>query len=187
MGTNRINEDIHERFLKSIDWNDYRIMSPQFLARNADEDAVNKCRVSLYGQQSRGIRKVIERTDDYYDMEKARDTANAGTVDARTIGLDEDIALMYFHFYGHNFEGGPIVDNALDGWTCPYCHLKYKMDLKTLPLECKRCGALTPLGELKRDGAFRRRTWIIRARRPYRRAGGSVTPRSSSSSSSTRR
>ena len=156
MGINRINEDIHERFRKSVDVNDWRIMGPSFLARNADEDAVNRMRLSLYGQQSRGIRKVIERTDDYYDMEKARDTANAGTVDARTIGLDEDIAVAYFNFYGHNFEGGPIVDNALDGWTCPYCHLNYKMDLKTLPLNCKRCGNLTPLGELKRDGALRR-------------------------------
>lgn len=152
-------EAVEDAVAKSMNtWDDMRLMSPEVIGRYVDSQVVNKMRLSLYGQQSKAIAKHMYSSEDYNDMQKARDTwkpAGKG-VDARDFDLDQDLAVMYFNFYGHNFEGGDIVDDSSKGWECPCCHLKYSMSLKTLDDKCMRCGWLTPLGEMKRDGAFRR-------------------------------
>lgn len=150
-------ETVEDAVAESMNnWDDMRLMDPKVIARYVDSETVNRMRLSLYGQQSKAISRLITKTDDYNDMEKARDTADAGVVDARTIGLDEDIAVIYFNHYGHNFEGGDIIDDSSKGWECPGCHLRYSMSLKAMGDKCVRCGWLTPLGELKRDKVFRR-------------------------------
>jgi len=143
---------------KSITFDDMRLMSPASLARVADADAVAKCRVRMFRDQSRQIERMVNGTGDADDMQKARDSWRAaGTgFDVRDFALSDNVAMIYYNHYGENFEGGEIPDDQNAGWECPGCHLKYGVSLKTLPDNCKRCGWETPLGRLRRDGVLRR-------------------------------
>ena len=151
----RYSEQFREDMRKSVSFDDMRIMDTRWLARNVDADAVNKCRLKVFHDQSRQIAHLTNSTGDAADMEKARDTLEAGQVDARSFALEENLAVIYFEHYGQNYEGGPVVDDP-NYWVCPGCHLKHQMSWKALPDRCPRCGWLSPLGEMKRDGVFRR-------------------------------
>lgn len=150
----RYHEQFREDLRKSVDYDTMRLMDTRWLARNVDVDAVNKCRLRTFGEQSRATAKMAARTGDADDMEKARETMDNGTIDARAFALDENLAVTYFEHYGHNSEGGDIVDDP-NYWKCPFCGLKHQMGWKLLPDGCGRCGHLTPLGEMKRDGILR--------------------------------
>ena len=153
---NRYHESFRENLRKSFDWNDARILDTHILARNMDADIANRYRLDLYKSQSDAVKRLT-RGDDYADMEKMRGKVGNYVVDAREYALEEDLAVKYFNFYGCNYEGGEIVDDQNKGWECPGCHVKYMTIWKCLPDRCQRCGWLTPIGEMKRDGAFRRR------------------------------
>lgn len=152
----------HEAFRESLGKEilrtpaDMRLMNPYTLARHVDAEAVNKCRVRTFHDQSKSIAHMTNRTGDDDDMERARSTKGDYKMDAREFALNDNFALMYFNFYGHGFNNSPIVDNPEDGWTCPKCGLKYKMSLKMLPEYCNKCDHITPMGEMIRDKAFRR-------------------------------
>lgn len=153
----RQNEAFREDLRKSMStFTDMRLLNPQTLARHVDAEAVNKCRMKIYHDQKRMINKMTSRSGDDDDMEKARSTKGDYSMDMREFALSDNVAQIYFDFYGHGFNGSPIVDNPDDGWTCPRCGLKYKMSLKALPEYCKKCATITPLGELMRDDAFRK-------------------------------
>ena len=152
----RAAEEFREQLRKDISEDDLRILSPDSLSRMADPDRVNRFRQQEYHQQSRQIADMTRRTGDYDDMEKCRATKGDYRIDEREFALEDNIAMIYFNFYGENFEGGEIMDNPNDGWVCPGCKLKYAMSLKGLPDRCMRCVWLSPLGRLKKDDAFRR-------------------------------
>ena len=158
MGTyQKAREQFHEDMRKSmLNFNDMRILNNRMIGRYVDADVVNKCRLSLYGQQSRAIEHMVNRSEEQEDMERCRATKGDYRLDAREWALSDNVAAIYFNFYGHGFYGDPIVDNPEDGWTCPKCHLKYKMSLKSLPEYCKRCDHITPIGEMVRDKVMRR-------------------------------
>jgi len=151
-------DEFRDALARSITFDDMRLMDVRSLARVADADAVAKCRIRVFHDQSRAIEKMTISSGDYDDMEKARDSWRpAGTgFDARDFALSDNVAMIYFNAYGENFEGGEIPDDANAGWECPACHLKYKVSLKTLPDNCLRCGWQTPLGRLRQDGVLRR-------------------------------
>lgn len=151
-----VDDRFYEALRKDFNSTDLRLQSPALLARNVDAYEANKLRLGIAHQKERMVRRMTERSGDYDEMEKLRGTKGDYGVDAREFALSDDIATMYFQFYGENFEGGEIVDNSEDGYTCPFCHIKYGMTLKLLPDHCLRCGHITPLGRLKKDGAFRR-------------------------------
>lgn len=154
----RSQDQFRDELRKSITFDDMRLMDTRSLARVADADAVAKCRVRMFRNQSRAIERYVNRSGDDDIMQKARDSwraAGAG-VDCRDIALSDNLALIYFETYGENFEGGEIPDDQNKGWECPCCHVKYQMNLSTLPDECRRCGWETPLGRLRRDGVLRR-------------------------------
>lgn len=152
----RASEEFREQLRKDISYDDMRLLSTDSLSRMADVDTVNKFREDIYKQQSQQIAKMTRRSGDYDDMEKCRATKGDYKMDEREFALEDNVAWIYFNFYGENFEGGEIMDNPEDGWTCPGCKLKYLMSLKGLPDRCMRCGWLSPLGRLKKDDAFRR-------------------------------
>ena len=158
MGTyQRAREQFREDLRKSmVNFNDMRLLNSRTIGRHVDADVVNKCRLSLYGQQTRMINKMVNRSGEEEDMERCRSTKGDYRLDAREWALGDNVAVAYFNYYGHGFYGDPIVDNPEDGWTCPKCHLKYKMSLKTLPEYCKRCDHITPIGEMVRDKVMRR-------------------------------
>lgn len=158
MGTyQRAREQFREDLRKSmVNFNDMRLLSNRTLGRHVDADVVNKCRLSLYGQQTRMVNKMVNRSGEEEDMERCRSTKGDYRLDAREWALGDNVAAIYFNYYGHGFYGDPIVDNPQDGWTCPKCHLKYSMSLKTLPEYCKRCDHITPIGEMVRDKVMRR-------------------------------
>lgn len=152
----RASEEFREQLRKDISYDDMRILSTDSLARMADPDTVNRFREDIYKQRRDQTARLTRKTGDYDDMEKLRATKGDYKMDEREFALEDNVAWIYFNFYGENFEGGEIMDNPDDGWTCPGCKLKYAMSLKGLPDRCNRCGWLSPLGRLKKDDAFRR-------------------------------
>lgn len=156
LSRSRARDEFRDQLVHSIDYDDMRLMSPASLARWLDVEKVNRFREDIFKQQSEGVRRMTQRSGTADEMEKYRATKGDYGVDAREFALEDNIAVIYFNFYGENFEGGEVIDNPEDGWTCPGCKLKYKMSLKTLPDRCMRCGWESPLGRLKRDDAFRR-------------------------------
>ncbi|MBQ7405737.1 MAG: hypothetical protein IJV90_04905 [Candidatus Methanomethylophilaceae archaeon] len=152
----RESEDFGERLRRSIGYDDMRLMSTASLERNADPEVVNRFREDIFKQQSQGIRKMTIRSGTDAEMEKYRATKGDYGMDPREFALYDNVAVMYFNFYGENFEGGAVMDNPDDGYTCPWCKLKYEMSLKQMPDNCMRCGSITPLGRMRKDGVFRR-------------------------------
>lgn len=133
-----------------------RLMNANTLGRFVDADEINKCRLSLYGQQSDKIKRFTQRSGDYDDMVKARDMINGYDVNPAFFELEDNICTIYFNAYGENFYGGEVIDRADDGYRCLGCGVHMQVSLKTLPNECPRCKHITPLGRLKKDGILRR-------------------------------
>lgn len=155
--TNRITQQFEEDLRKQINrdlFTDARLMSTASLLRNVDEDALNKCRLSQYGQMRSLNQRLVTKTEDEEDVEKAR--AKQGNYDqVANIPLYDDVERIYFETYGEGFDGSPVVDPPGASYTCP-CGMKYLMLASSLPEECSRCHRLTPLGKLIRDGVLRR-------------------------------
>lgn len=150
------NEDnFYTEMRRSLTDDDIRLMSPDSLARIMDPEEVNRRRMDFHRQEARSIRRLVSKTEDGEDMERYRATKGDYSMDAREFALDDNVAVIYFNYYGENFEGGEIMDNVNEGYTCPGCKLKFAMSLKTMPDRCPRCGWQTPLGRMKKDGVFR--------------------------------
>lgn len=153
----RIQENFKEALRKEAgNFTNIRLLDAPLLARVADADAVNKSRLGYFRDREKLIRRFSYKSGDYEDMEEARCTKETYGTDARDFALEDNVAMIYFNCYGENFEGGEIIDDPDQGWTCPGCKMKYVMTLKGLPDTCKRCGWLSPLGRLKKDGFLRR-------------------------------
>lgn len=158
MMTNRYAESFEEALRKNISrdlFTDSRIMSDAALLRNVDEDALNKCRLSTYGQMRSLNQRLITRTGDEEDVQKARAKRGDYKAFAAEMPLEDDVERLYFEYYGENFSGGPVVDRPGAPYICP-CGLKMMMVASALPEECPRCHRLTPVGKLIRDGVLRR-------------------------------
>ena len=150
-------EDIYKAFQDDL-WNDERIVSDRTLGRMVDASAIEKCRLSRYGQQSKTISRFTQRTGDYDDMQKARDQgyrpADKG-YDARDFDLDQNIAMLFYNAYGEGFYGEPYPSKD-DEYICKGCRIKMKMSLKAMPERCPRCNRETPLGQLYKDRILKR-------------------------------
>lgn len=159
MGTKRIiegdEENIRKAFSKDL-FTDARLLDNPLILRNVDEDAINKCRLSLYGQQSRLVARHSYRTEEYDQMEKCRDTHHDTRLDARDFALEQSVEEIYFNYYGHGYNDSPVIDRPGAPYTCP-CGLKMAMNAKSFPPECPKCKRLTPIGELMRDGVMKSR------------------------------
>lgn len=154
------NEQFREDLLKSFQkdlWNDERVMHDNVLGRMVDNDAICKCRLSRYGQMSKAIQKFTQKTDDYNDMQKAKDSWKAADkgYDARDFDLEQNVAVIYFEYFGEGFSGEPYPSKD-DHYTCRTCGLKMQMSLKMLPDRCPKCGRETPLGELYKEKVLKR-------------------------------
>lgn len=160
---NRSQEMFREALRKSITndiFTDSRLMDTPLLLHTVDADIVTKTRLSTYGQMDRLNRHMINRTEDYTDMEKARDTRIDSSkldnkLDYRQIGLDQSLEEIYFNYYGHGANDSPVPDRPGAPYKCP-CGTKMMTGWKTMPLQCPRCHRLTPAGELQRDGILKR-------------------------------
>lgn len=134
---------------------DARIMDSPILLRNVDEDAINKCRLSQYGQMRDLVKRQSIKSGDYEQMERNRATKGDYGLDAREYALEDSVEKIYFDFYGHGYNDSPVIDRPGAPYVCP-CGLKMAMNAKTFPEECPSCHRLTPVGELIRDGVMRR-------------------------------
>lgn len=135
---------------------DARVMHTPALARVVDAEDINKCRLSLYGQQSDKVKRFTHKTGDYDDMEDARAKINGYPVSPAFFELEDNLCVLYFNAYGENFYGGEIIDRPEDGYKCLGCGVHMMMNLKTLPDECPRCKHITPIGRMKKDGIMHR-------------------------------
>lgn len=155
--TTRITQQFEEDLRREINrdlFTDSRLMSTASLLRNVDEDALNKCRLSQYGQMRALNQRMVTKTEDEEDRERA--SGRQGNYDpVANLPLYEDIEKIYFDTYGEGFDGSPVVDRPGAPYTCP-CGMKMLMLAASLPDECPRCRRLTPLGKLIRDGVLRR-------------------------------
>lgn len=158
----------HERFRENLRKNysndlfsNARLLSNSNIARNVDAEAVNKCRLSMFGQMSSMTNKMANRSEDYEQMEKARSKSVDASkledkLDPREFGLDQYVEQIYFNYYGHGYDGGPVCDRPNAPWICPGCGLKVMMSMKLMRTNCPICKHITPIGELKRDGVIKR-------------------------------
>ena len=154
-------EDFRDNLIKSFEkdlFTDARLMKTQSIGRMVDHEAINKCRLSRYAQQSRMIRRLTERTGDYDDMQKLKDRGYkpAGKAyDPRDFDLDQNICEIFFREYGENFYGGDIVTEPSEGYTCK-CGMKMLCSMKSMPERCPHCNRETPLGQLYKDKVLKR-------------------------------
>lgn len=148
-------QELSEELRRDL-YHNSRVMHAPILGRLVDHEEINKCRLSLYGQQSAAIRRFAKKTGDAEDMEALRDRYSDYKIRPSSFELEDNIAVIYFNTYGESFEGTDIIDNPQDGYTCGGCHIKMQMSLKLLPDYCPRCGRITPLGRLKKDKVLRR-------------------------------
>lgn len=142
-------EALRKEFCKDLAQN-ARILDSPLLLRHVDEDVVNKTRLSFYDTYSKEIAKTTVRTGDYDDMEKARDTKHECGLDSRDFALESQFEVEYFNFYGHGYNGSPVVDKLGAPYKCP-CGVSMEMTMKAAPEFCPICHRITPFGELKRD------------------------------------
>lgn len=154
--TTRLEEEFEELLRHDFSDEDMRIQSTRMLQDWSDPERANRVRQDIYDQKRRSIERMTSRSGTADLMEKLRATKGDYAMDAREFALSDNVAEMYFNFYGENFEGGEVMDNSDEPYVCPWCKLKYGMSLKNMPDNCLRCRALTPLGRLKKDGAFNR-------------------------------
>lgn len=147
-------EEIRKAFKEDL-FLDARLLDNTLMLRNVDEDAINKCRLSLYGQQSDLVKRQSLKNGDYEQMEKNRASKGDYTLDAREYALEDSVEKIYFDFYGHGYNDSPVIDRPGAPYVCP-CGLKMAMNAKTFPEECPCCRRLTPVGELIRDGVMHR-------------------------------
>lgn len=159
MGTKRYAEthveDVRRCFAEDL-FTDARLLDSSIMLRNVDEDAINKCRLSIYGQESSLVKRHSIKTEDYEQMEKARATKGDYKLDAREYALEDSVEKIYFDFYGHGYNDSPVIDRPGAPYVCPCGRVKLGMNAKTFPERCPCCGRLTPVGELIRDGVMRR-------------------------------
>lgn len=137
-------------------FSDARLLDSPLLLRNVDEDAINRCRLSIYGQMSDRVKRESIRNGDTEFMEKCRASKGDYSLDAREFALEDSVERIYFEHYGHGYNGSPVVDRPGAPYACPCGRVKMAMNAKTFPQQCPACGRLTPLGELVRDGVLRR-------------------------------
>lgn len=160
ISTKRRHEEFSETLRKNIMtdlWQDERVMHDANIARAVDHDALAKCRLSRYAQQSKAVAKMMYSTGDYDDMQKVKDEFRPAdkNIMARDFDLDQNVALMFFNAYGEGFYGEPFPSKD-DHYTCRGCGLKMLMSLKTLPERCPKCGRETPLGQMYKDKVLKR-------------------------------
>lgn len=156
--TSRITQAFEEDLRREINrdlFTDARLMSDAALMRNVDEDALNKCRLSMFGQMRSLNKRVAERSGEQDDVERARDRSGGNYDPVQSVPIYDDIERIYFETYGEGFDGKPVVDRPGASYTCP-CGLRMMMVASSLPDECPRCRRLTPLGRLVADGVLRR-------------------------------
>lgn len=147
-------EDVRKTFKEDL-FTDSRLLDNALICRNVDEDAVNKCRLSIYGKTRDMVKRQTVKSGDYDQMEKNRATKGDYKLDAREFALEDSVEKIYFDFYGHGYNDSPVIDRPGAPYICP-CGLKMLMNAKTFPEECPKCHRLTPMGELIRDGVMRR-------------------------------
>lgn len=147
-------EDVRRTFKEDL-FTDSRLLDNNLICRNVDEDAVNKCRLSIYGKTRDMVKRQTIQSGDYDLMEKNRATKGDYKLDAREFALEDSVEKIYFDYYGHGYNDSPVIDRPGAPYVCP-CGLKMMMNAKTFPEECPKCHRLTPMGELIRDGVMRR-------------------------------
>ena len=146
-------EDLRKEISKDL-FTDSRLMDNTLIRNFVDDDALNKCRLSTYGQMRRLTNDMVSKTEDEEDIERARRKVGNYS-QLQNLSLGDNIEQIYFETYGESFDGSPVVDPPKDSYTC-VCGTRMMMPSMALPDECPRCRRLTPLGRLKADGVLRR-------------------------------
>ena len=122
-----------------------RVNNAQLVARHVDQQAFDKCMISMYGQYENNIGK----NKVYDDIEKNRGRYGSGYHPAE-INLATPFEKIFFENMGRGYQGS-APDKIGAEWVCPGCGLKFAMSQKLAPETCPRCGRLTARGILNKD------------------------------------
>ena len=124
------------------------------VGRFVDQPILERTVLHQYGQFKGVMKKAdtegIERARSKYG--ESVDTS--GRLRVAEIPADLSIESEYFNRYGHGFYGSS-PDPMHQTYQCQ-CGLKFGMDLGVMGETCPRCGRLTPLGRLVKDGYYRK-------------------------------
>ena len=148
-------ETVRQAFKDDL-FTDALTLDNPIMLRNVDEDAINKCRLSIYGQQSSLVKRQSIKSGDYDQMEKNRASKGDYKLDAREFALEDSVEKIYFDYYGHGYNDSPVIDRPGAPYKCPCGRVTMGMNAKTFPEFCPTCGRITPMGELIRDGVMHR-------------------------------
>ncbi len=151
----RIRENYHEAirkdFANDLSYN-ARILDTPLILRHADAEAINKARFNYFRIMEEEAKRMTQSTGDADDMEKCRASKGDYKLDCREFSLHSNFEQEYYNFYGHGYNGSPVVDKPGAPYKCLGCGVSMEMSMKTAPEECPICHRLTPLGEMVRDG-----------------------------------
>ena len=118
------------------------------LARTVDEQALEKCMVTQYGEYRKNLARTIGENMD--DMEKARNRYGSGFRLAE-IPLNMSFEEIYFNNMGKGINGSDMPSRIGEEYVCPGCGLRFQTSMKLAPQECPICKRPTPLGQLMKD------------------------------------
>lgn len=117
------------------------------LARYVDAQPLDRMVISSYSDYEDAMRPFAG-TDT--EVEKNRARYGSGYHPAE-VPLDTPFAKIYLDLIGKGINGTNAPSTVDEKYTCPGCGVQFAMSMKLAPLECPRCGRLTPRGILERD------------------------------------
>jgi len=132
--------------------NQVRINRAYKIARHVDEGLLTRAVLNQYKQYESNIKRTVTTDDDA--VEKNRGTYGSGFHQAE-IPLEKPLAQIYYDAYGKGLDGSDCPSGVNEQYRCPFCGTQFQMSPKFLPDYCP-CGHITPMGELKRDGFWKR-------------------------------
>ena len=151
--TEQFEQSLEKEMVKNIKSLARTNADPRVFARRVDAETVNKARIGQYIKEADARRRMRNWDVELEEYEKCRDKME-GYNPYVEIGYDS-FAKKYFDYFGHGFNGSPIMDNEYKGWRCPRCGTKFMGTASTMPSHCK-CGRLSPMGEYIAAQAYRR-------------------------------
>ena len=122
-----------------------RVNNSKLVARHVDQQAFDKCMISMYGEYENNIGK--NNVDD--GIEKNRGRYGSGYHPAE-VNLATPFEKIFFENMGRGYDSD-APSRIGQEWQCPGCGLKIAMSMKLAPLECPICHRPTPRGILTKD------------------------------------
>lgn len=134
-----------------------RVVDTPLLLNWADETALQRAREDIIRKQQQAVYNFTNKTEDADDMQKYRDSyrKSGSGIDCRDFDLDQSFEKIYFDYFGHGYNGSPVMNRPGEAYKCP-CGVSMEMDMRLAPKYCPVCKHITPLGEIEQSRVMNR-------------------------------